>query len=94
MDCGKLVHAEGIEPPCLKEAPGYSREDAIVHNVQNGGEQANRTPILAEPRFSRPVVSPSTVLSKNLLPDFYATPYLLYQNRSGSGNRVVFQPFG
>ena len=29
-----------------------------------GGEQANRTPILAEPRFSRPVVSPSTVLSK------------------------------
>jgi hypothetical protein len=34
------------------------------------------------------------VLSKNLLPDFYATPYLLYQNRSGSGNRVVFQPFG
>ena len=29
-----MVEHQGIEPPCLKEAPGYSREDAIVHNVQ------------------------------------------------------------
>jgi hypothetical protein len=44
----------------------YRQRGYLSASLADGGEQPNRTAILAEPRFSRPSVSPSTVLSKNL----------------------------
>ena len=99
LDChviSELVQVTGFEPANLEG--GSVLQTAATNRIRltckNGGARANRTPIPKELPFSRRHVSPSTAHSKNLLPDFYATPYLLYQNRSGSGNRVIFQPFG